>query len=46
MINKLTQINFQPSLNNLLYGNKEYDDQCNFQAFGIIQEYIIATGRF
>ena len=46
MFNKLNQIGFNPSLNNLLYGNNQYTDQVNIQAFYIIQEYLAASGRF
>lgn len=46
MFNKLMQIGFQPSLNNILYGNSQYTEECNIMAFSIIQEYIAATGRF
>ncbi len=46
MVRKLVQIGFHPSLNNLLFGNSQYSDDCNTQAFSIIQEYIVAAGRF
>jgi hypothetical protein len=46
MINRLMLIGFQPTLSNLLYGNTQYSEDCNIQAFDIIQEYIAATRRF
>ena len=46
MFNKLMQIGFQPSLNNILYGNSQYTEECNIMAFSIIQEHIAATERF
>ena len=45
MLHSLQQLGFQPNLNNLLYGNSEYSEECNTKAFGIIQSFISATGR-
>ena len=45
MLNELQGIGFQPSLQNLLYGNSQYSDECNIQAFDIIQNFIHVTGR-
>ena len=44
MLNELQGIGFQPSLQNLLYGNSQYSDGCNIQAFDIIQSFIHVTG--
>ena len=46
LLNKLGAISFQPTVSNLLYGNKDYADECNIQAFGHIQDYIKQSGRF
>ena len=45
MLGKLQQIGFDPSLNNLLYGNSIYSVDTNVEAFDIIQEFIQSTGR-
>ena len=45
MLQSLQQLGFQPSLNNLLYGNHEYSEECNIAAFGIVQNFLTATGR-
>ena len=46
LLNKLTAISFQPTVSNLLYGNKEYTDECNIQAFNHIHDFIKQSGRF
>ena len=46
MIAALEGIGFEPTLNNLLYGHKQYTEDCNIQAFSIIQNYIKDTARF
>ncbi len=46
MFNNLMQLGFQPTVNNLLFGNAQYSVNCNIQAFVIIQKYIAETGRF
>ena len=46
LLNNLAQINFDPTLSNLLHGNEKYTDKCNIQAFGFIQHYIQSSGRF
>ena len=46
LLNNLRICNFAPTVSNLLYGNTEYTDKCNLEAFGHIQDYIQATGRF
>ena len=45
MLNELQGIGFQANLQNLLYGNSQYSDECNIQAFDIIQKFINATDR-
>ena len=46
MFTQLRQLEFDPSLSNLLYGNVQYKENVNIDAFGIIQEFLAATGRF
>ena len=46
MIQNLEEINFHPSLNNLLYGNGKYIEEKNTKAFIIIQEFFRDSGRF
>ena len=45
MLNDLLQIDFQPTLNNILFGNKKYSEDINKKAFRIIQHFIFVTGR-
>ena len=45
MFAALQNIGFEPNLNNLLYGNEQYSEQCNTQAFNIIHNFIKETGR-
>ena len=46
MLAKLRVIAFVPHLKTLLYGNLHYTEECNRQAFDIVQEFIQTTGRF
>ena len=46
LLNKLTVIGFQPTVENLLRGNEKYTEKCNISAFGHIQDFIKSTGRF
>jgi len=46
MFNNLNELEFQPTIRNLLYGNTEHSEQVNIKAFLVIQNYISATGRF
>ena len=46
LLNNLSQLEFRPTVANLLHGGKTYTDECNTKAFKYIQEYISATGRF
>lgn len=46
MIQKLELLKFKPTLKNLLFGDKNYEENKNSQAFKIIQEYINDTNRF
>jgi len=46
MIAKLNNLNFKPTLNNLLYGYNEYNLKTNSEAFALIQNFIEETGRF
>ena len=46
MIADLNMLGFEPSLNNLLYGNATYSEKTNQNAFLVIQQFIQATKRF
>ena len=46
MLNNLAQINFRPTVSNLLNGNHDLPVALNVQAFGFIHDYIKATKRF
>ena len=46
LLNNLAQIKYDPTVSNLLHGNKKYTDKCNIQAFGFIQKFIQSSGRF
>ena len=46
MFTNLRQLGFDPSLTNILYGNVQYKDNVNIEAFGIIQEFLATTERF
>ena len=47
MFNELRNIDFEPSLNNLLYGNSDlYSEETNKKAFKIVQKFINNTERF
>ena len=46
MVTKLTEINFQPTVNNLLFGNNDYSESKNETAFSIIHKFIKSTRRF
>ena len=46
MFAHLERIRFRTTVINLLYGNTQYSDETNCEAFTIIQKYISDTGRF
>ena len=46
MYKQLQNINFLITLNNVLFGNKELNNDCNINAFQVIQNYIKFTKRF
>lgn len=46
MLAGLHDINFTPTLSNLLYGSKDYDQNTNIKAFNLVQIFIKSTGRF
>ena len=46
MLKKLSDINFNPTIQNLLYGNKGADVKTNITAFSIVQSFIEESGRF
>ena len=46
MLQKLAELNFNPSIHNLLYGSSNNDVKTNIKAFKIIQGFIEDTGRF
>ncbi len=46
MLRGLDHIEFNPLLNNLLYGDKKCNEEKNIKAFSIVQEYINNTNRF
>lgn len=46
MLAGLHDINFTPTLSNLLYGSNDYDQNTNKDAFELVQMFIKSTGRF
>jgi len=46
MLAKLRDLNFKPTINNLLYGNNVYNLKTNSEAFVLIQNFIEESGRF
>ena len=46
MFTSLRPLGFEPTMSNLLFGNKKYSENCNIEAFTIIQSFIKASGRF
>ena len=44
MLNSLIDLNFDPMVSNLLYGNTKHSKQVNINSFEIIQNYIAETG--
>ena len=46
MLKNLVDINFNPTVSNLLKGDPELDQKINSKAFKIIQHYILSTKRF
>ena len=46
MVQDLTQLNFEPTIMNLLNGNAQYTDECNIKAFHVIQNFIKSSKSF
>ena len=46
MLNELSQIDFKPTVTNLLNGNRLYSEETNSEAFGYVQGFITSSGRF
>ena len=46
MFDGLRDLQYAPTLSNLLYGSSDYDNNTNKEAFEIIQTFIKSTGRF
>ena len=41
MFSSLVELNFEPTVKNLLYGSTEHTEQVNIKVFEIIQNYIV-----